>query len=393
MGQTKEAADACGRALAVKPDSAQTLALLGEICADQGDFSAAEEQFRRALSIDPDLPEAWAGLARYRKMSNTDIPWRESVQRLLRKNLTLHHKLVLRFALGKYFDDVREYDSAFENYRLANELSKSKGVKYDPQRFARQIDRIMILYDAEWLRRARTEANPSRRAVFVMGSPRAGTTLGEQILASHPDAAGVGELRFWHAAAVQCETSWPDGVFEEGAIAGMSDHYLRHVAGLSPDALRTIDKMPANFMNLGLIKGALPNASVIHMRRDPRDTALSIYFQNFSATHSYANDLQDIAHYYSQYVRIMAHWRSLLPEDAILDISYEALVRDPEPQCKKMLDFAGLPWDPRCLDFHLTNRTVTTASNWQVRQRVNEDSVGRWRNYQEFVGPLRELAG
>jgi hypothetical protein len=162
--------------------------------------------------------------------------------------------------------------------------------------------------------------------------------------------------------------------------------------GLSQGALRVVDKMSDNFFHLGMIHAAFPNARIIHMRRNPIDNCLSIYFQNFLDSYPYANDLDDLAHYYSLYVRLMDHWKSALPRSAMLDLQYEKLVEDQETWIRVMLDFIGLPWDPRCLDFHRTARTVRTASKWQVRQALSNSSVERWRNYEKHIAPLRPLA-
>ncbi len=192
-------------------------------------------------------------------------------------------------------------------------------------------------------------------------------------------------MRFWHSARVDYEA------VGSGSVAATAQKYLTLLESFSAGAARVIDKMPANFMNLGLIHAALPHARVLHMRRNPLDTGLSIYFQIFSNTHHYANDLEDIAHYFSQYSRLMAHWRSTLPEGTILEVPYEKLVSDPEPWIREIVQFVGLPWDARCLDFHETERTVITASNWQVRQRISTSAAGRWRNYEKYLGALRSL--
>jgi hypothetical protein len=149
-----------------------------------------------------------------------------------------------------------------------------------------------------------------------------------------------------------------------------------------------VDKMPANFLSLGLIHEALPDARIIHMRRNAIDTCLSIYFQHFKSAHSYADDLDDLAHYYGEYSRLMKHWRDALPADVMLELPYEGLVDDQEGWSRKMLQFVGIPWEPRCLDFHRAERSVMTASKWQVRQKINRSSVERWRNYEKFIGPL-----
>jgi tetratricopeptide (TPR) repeat protein len=395
IGRIAEAEESCRKALGLEADSSEALALLGEIQADGGRFDDAERLFRRAIAIAPDQPEAWAGLARYRKMQ-PDAAWLAAAQRLLGKSLGVGQEINLRYALGKYFDDVQDFDNAFSSYRLANELKKRSAPKYDGARLTRRVDQIIALYGADWLPGARAQGNESRRPVFIVGMPRSGTTLTEQILASHPEAFGCGELRFWHAARVEYESAAlrgaeGRGADDHGAIPAAAEKYLSLLASFSADASRVIDKMPANFMNLGLIHAAFPHARILHMRRNPLDTGLSIYFQIFSNTHLYANDLEDIAHYFTQYSRLMAHWRSTLPEGTILEVPYERLVADPEAWIREIVQFVGLPWDPRCLNFHETERTVITASNWQVRQQISTSAAGRWRNYERYLGPLRSL--
>jgi tetratricopeptide (TPR) repeat protein len=390
IGRIAEAEESCRRALGLAADSSEALALLGEIQADRGRFDDAEQLFRRAIAIAPDQPEAWAGLARYRKMQ-PDAAWLAAAQRLLGKSLSVGQEINLRYALGKYFDDVQDFDNAFSSYRLANELKRRGAQKYDGARLARRVDRIIALYDADWLRTARAQGNGSERPVFIVGMPRSGTTLTEQILASHPEAFGCGELRFWHTARVDFESTALRGAGSRESLAEAAEKYLSLLASFSADASRVIDKMPANFMNLGLIHAAFPHARILHMRRNPLDTGLSIYFQIFSNTHLYANDLEDIAHYFTQYSRLMAHWRSTLPKGTILEVTYEKLVADPEAGIREIVQFVGLPWNPRCLKFNETERTVITASNWQVRQRMGTSAAGRWRNYEKYLGPLRRL--
>ena len=391
IGRIAEAEESCREALVLAEDSSEALALLGEIQADRGRFDDAEQLFRRAIAVTPDQPEAWAGLARHRKMQ-PDAAWLAAAQDLLGKPIALGQEINLRYALGKYFDDVQDFDNAFSSYRLANELKKRSALKYDGARLARRVDRIIALYDADWLPTVRAQGNESHRPVFIVGMPRSGTTLTEQILASHPHAFGCGELRFWHTARVDYESAALRGAEGRGAISAAAEEYLNVLASFSADASRVIDKMPANFMNLGLIHAAFPHARIVHMRRNPLDTGLSIYFQILSNTHTYANDLEDIAHYFTQYLRLMAHWRSTLPEGTILEVPYENLVADPEAWIRQIVQFVGLPWDPRCLRFNETERTVITASNWQVRQPISTSAAGRWRNYERYLGPLRALS-
>jgi hypothetical protein len=212
--------------------------------------------------------------------------------------------------------------------------------------------------------------------------------LAEQILASHPCVFGGGELSFWGNAL----RGWLRAGADSAALAPLAREYRELLARLGGQAARVVDKMPTNFLAAGIILQALPDARLIHMRRDPIDTCLSIYFQDFESAYSYANDLSDLAHSYREYLRIMDHWRACLDADSMLEVPYEQLVAEPERWTRCMLEFVQLPFHPACLDFHRTPRTVSTVSSWQVRQSINRNSVARWRNYQPFIGPLQTLA-
>jgi tetratricopeptide (TPR) repeat protein len=384
QGRAAEAEERCSRALDMNPELPGAHVLLAQIDADKGRFAEAEAHLQRAIAIDPDMPEAWAGLARWRKMTRADAAWLSEAQRVVARRLPPRREAHLRYALGKYFDDVKDFEQAFTHYRRANELTKRGSALYDSDEMTRCVDRVIRLHDREWLRRNRIAGTGSERAVFIVGMWRSGTTLAEQILASHPSVFGAGELTFWKEAPRRLQTG-------NAVIGELAGEYLTLLGKVSADAVRVVDKMSANFLHLGLIHAALPNARIIHLRRNPIDTCLSIYFQDFVSAHSYANDLEDVAHYYAQYHRIMQHWRQTLPKDAILDVSYEQLVHDQEGWSRAMCEFVGLDWDPRCMDFHRTHRTVTTASKWQVRQAISKSSVERWRNYEKYVEPLLSL--
>jgi hypothetical protein len=196
---------------------------------------------------------------------------------------------------------------------------------------------------------------------------------------------------FWQFAA-DAELAAPPPQ-RTATVGTLGREYLALFAALPGTAARVIDKLPSNFKNLGLIHAALPGARFIHLERDPLDTCLSIYFQGFTAAHAYASDLGDLAHYYLEYRRLMAHWRATLPAAVLLEVPYEALVDDPEHWSRRMLAHIGLPWDPHCLEFYRTERAVLTASNWQVRQPIGKGSIGRWRRYQGRLGQLREALG
>jgi tetratricopeptide (TPR) repeat protein len=391
QGRTAEAQTSCRRALEINPQSAATFAVLADSSADTGQFAEAEDLFKRAISIEPESPEAWAGIVHLRKMTQSDAAWLGQAQRIAGGPLPARREVPLRYAIGKYFDDVKDFEQAFINFQRANELTKLHRAKHDRLQLTQVVDRITQSHNPIWLKETRTHALESARPVFIVGMLRSGTTLAEQILASHPDVFAAGELTYWNTASAAYRSSALEAPASGTLLRKLAGDYLRLLEDLSGNAPRVVDKMPTNFAFLGLIHAALPNARIIHMRRNPIDTCLSVYFQHFEAAVSYANDLEDLAHYYTEYLRIMKHWRLVLPQGAILDVPYEGLVNDQEAWSRKLLEFIGLPWNPRCLDFHETQRTVITASKWQVRQKLTGKSVLRWRNYENFLGPLLRL--
>jgi tetratricopeptide (TPR) repeat protein len=389
--QADAAESSCRRALEIDPRLSAAIVQIAEIQAARGLFDEAAETLRQAISTEPDMPEAWSALVRLRKMTASDSAWLAQVQRIVARPLPPRREVPLRYALGKYFDDVGDYAQAFENYRRANDISNTNRPHYELRNLAQGIDRLIGTHTREWLSRASADSSASRRPVFIVGMPRSGTTLAEQILASHPQVHGAGELDFWTKAA-RTHGSSQVPFDEPKAIGARAGEYLALLSSLCPDAQRVVDKMPGNFLYLGLIHAALPNARIIHMRRDPVDTCLSIYFHDFGRAHPYSSDLNDLAAYFAEYSRLMEHWHAMLPAGAILDVPYDALVRDQEAWSRAMVEFIGLPWDRGCLEFHRGARTVSTHSKWQARQKISAASVGRWRNYERFLGPLRALA-
>jgi len=382
----------CHAALSLDANDVDGLCLLGELEADRGHFSRAEELFRRANALKPDFPLAWCGLASHRKMTADDRGWQQGVESLLAKPLPLGHEIDLRFALGKYFDDTRQFDEAFGQYSRANELSKRYGGAYDAAKFTQRIDDIMAIFDASFLRDSAEQGSASEAPIFIVGMPRSGTSLTEQILASHPAVFGAGEVTFWDGAFSAYQKTKAAGEKAAALLSRTAADYLARLPTAAAAAPRVTDKLPANFMYLGLIHAAFPKARIIHVQRHPIDTCLSIYFQNFLYVGRYANDLDSLAHHYGQYSRVTDHWRAILPSSNLLEIPYEGLIADQEAWTRRMLDFVGLPWNPACLDFHKTERVVLTTSKWQVRQKIHSSSVERWKHYAKFAGPLMHLA-
>lgn len=391
LGRVDQAAASTRRALALQPDAADAVTLLGSLEIDAGRFEEAEALLRRALAMSPDLPEALIGLTGVRKMTATDAPWREAAERALTRGVPVAHAIGLHHALGKYCDDVGETDAAFEYHRRGHELARRSRPPYDRAATSARVTRTLAAFDRRSLEELRPSGVASERYVFVFGMPRSGTTLAEQILATHPQVHGAGEVLYWQFAADDEYAAPPQQ--RAATITALGRRYLELLAGLPATAVRVLDKLPSNFKNLGLIHAALPGARFIHLERDPLDTCLSIYFQGFTAAHAYASDLGDLAHYYLEYRRLMAHWRATLPADILLEVPYEALVDDPEYWARRMLTHIGLPWDPRCLEYYRTERPVLTASSWQVRQPIGKGSIGRWRRYERQLRQLSEALG
>jgi tetratricopeptide (TPR) repeat protein len=394
--RSDEAEQTCRRALQLDPQFAPAFVVLAELRADAGRFVEAEELFCRATSLDPASPEAWAGLTRVRRMTPADGAWLATMQRLVKQHMTPQRELLVRYAIGKHCDDIGDFEAAFHNVRRANELAKQCRPPHERDSLSDAIDLIIRSCDVHWVKRQRAAVHRSARPVFIVGMLRSGTTLVEQILASHPQVFGVGEQTFWSevAAAAMSQPTAADAAaisMSDAALADLGDRYLQALRALSPAALRVVDKLPTNFLFLGLIHAALPGARFIHLLRHPIDTCMSIYFQHFEAANSYTNDLGDLAHYYREYWRLMQHWRAVLPAGVLLEVPYEGLVADLPTWAARMLQFIGVSWDSRCLDFHLTARPVVTASKWQVRQKLFGSSVGRWRHYEPFLEPLKPL--
>jgi Flp pilus assembly protein TadD len=391
LGSWDQAKSCIEKALRLKPRSANALCALGWVASIEGRFEEAERLLREAINVDPGCGEAWAHLADLRRMTPGDKDWLEGAERALAKGTSTLEEAKLRFAIGKYFDDLRNYSRAFKEYKAANELYKGVASPYDRAARTRFVDEMTRTYSRERLAARADNASESDRPVFVVGMMRSGTSLMEQIIASHPDAAGAGELEFWNGTVHREKPFLQREAPDAQLCKKLAESYVRILDRHSPQASRVVDKAPVNSDFLGLIHLVFPNARFIYMRRDPIDTCLSCYFQEFANMAAFTLDLADLAHYYREHHRLIAHWREVLPAGTLLEVPYAELTADQEAWSRKVIEFIGLPWDARCLQFHETERPVVTASNWQVRQRMYSSSVGRWKNYEKFIGPLLEL--
>jgi tetratricopeptide (TPR) repeat protein len=390
-GRLSEARECFEKALRLKPRDAAILSSFGWLAGIEGNFAEAEKHYRAALEVEPRHPGAWALLAGLRRMTAADKDWLEGVERTLADGLPPLEESKLRYAMGKYFDDLEKYSRAFEQYKRANDLQKLVAAPYDRAAHQKSRDETTAIYTRQRLGQPAKGASQSAKPVFVTGMMRSGTSLVEQIIASHPQAAGAGELDFWNTNGNRLrETLGSEGP-DEALTRKLGESYLKVLERHPASAARVVDKSTFNTEHLGLIHTVLPQARIIYVQREPIDNCLSCYFQDFANAASYTMDLSDLAHYYLEHHRLVSHWRAVLPQEVLLVVPYAQLVADPETWSRRMIEFIGLEWDDRCLRFHETKRAVLTASSWQVRQPVYASSLGRWHHYEKFIGPLLKL--
>jgi tetratricopeptide (TPR) repeat protein len=390
-GQEHEAKVALRKALKVSPKDHVAILGLAHLARVEGRFDDAQALLKRTLEISPKMPTAWASLNGTRKMTTADRDWFETAGEIAGSGIPLLDEVQLRFAMGKYCDDIEDYEQAFANFRRGNQLLKSVAGRYNREAHSEFADDSIRVHTRESLASISEGGSASAKPVFVLGMPRSGTSLVEQIIASHPEAGGVGETDYWLKSARASHDEIRRKILDLPTRKKLAENYLRLVERRYPNAARIVDKTPTNSDFVGFIHTVFPNARIIRMRRDPIDTCLSCYFQNFSTAQTFTMDLADLADYYQTHQRLMDHWLKALPAETILEVPYEGLVADQEGWTRKILDFLDLEWDERCLAFHETKRSVTTASVWQVRQKIYRRSVERWRNYEKFIGPLEGL--
>jgi tetratricopeptide (TPR) repeat protein len=390
-GRLPEARDCYEKALRAAPSNTLAIVGLGKIDALEGRFAQAEAAFKRSLEIEPNAHYALAAQAHLRRMTPADRDWVRRAEQVASSGLRPLDETALRFAIGKYYDDIGDFSRAFRSYERGNELHRLNATRYNKETHARYVDGLMRAYTREVVTRACEGMSDSERPVLVVGMPRSGTSLVEQIIASHPAAHGAGELEYWTDVVHRSEEAVRGAMPSEATRKRLAEKYLRVLDGHAADASRIVDKAPMNADYLGLIHAVLPRARVIYLQRDPIDTCLSCYFQQLSPVLNFAMDLTDLADYYREHRRLVAHWREVLPPETFLEVPYAELVADQEKWSRRIIEFIGLPWDDRCLEFHRTTRAVTTASTWQVRQKIYTSSVERWRNYEKFIGPLLAL--
>lgn len=419
------------QALVLKPDLVEALCVLGDAykAFDKGEM--ALPLFEKALKIDRDHPVARMGLPRalasLGRMDEAAVYLKKAIERRIAVpaayNALVHTRKFteeppelaailtelrdldhgsegaaeLHHAAGKLLNDLRRYKEAMDHFKKGNQ---ARGQKFDLENYRRWVDTMIETFTPELVASMAAYGNPSEVPVFVVGMPRSGTTLTEQICASHPDVHGAGELsklrRIANAIGLKDGSDANLGksvaTITPDLTRTLAEEHLSYLRERSPAALRIVDKMPHNFELIGLVAILFPNARIIHCRRDAIDNCISCFVLPFSEAHSYSGDLQTLGLYYREYDRLMRHWNHVLP-GRIFENRYETLIENQEEQSRRLIDYLGLPWDDACLRFFDRDGSVNTFSRWQVRQPIYTSSVKRWKNYEGEIQPLIEALG
>ena len=402
LGRSDEALACFDRALAIRPDYAEALENKGSLLAQRGRMGEATTAIDEAIALAPKRAHAYFLSTTYERVEPGDrrLAAMEGLAGEM-ASLSADDQVDLNFALAKAYRDLGDPERSFPRLAAGAAL-KRRMVAYDETRALKGFDRAEKTFTRELMSRDAGGGDGSPVPVFVVGMPRSGTTLIEQILASHPKVFAAGEIDDFAKAVEELRASekiaapYPELAAEISAeqLRRLGAGYVRRIRALAPAAERIVNKTPANFAYLGLIRMALPNARVIHARRDPLDTCFSCFAQNFDQGGvPYAYDLAELGRFYRAYETLMEHWRAILPANATLEARYEDVVADLEGQARRLVAYCGLEWDARCLEFHRADRPVRTASIAEVRQPIYNTSIGRWRAYEAFLGPLREALG
>jgi tetratricopeptide (TPR) repeat protein len=398
LGNYPEAVVEYREVLRLKPAYAPGHCNLGHILEELGSFDEALVNFRTALRLDPEQAPAYALMATMlrSKLPEEDLTAMRGL--LARQHLAPAKRSALHFGMAQVLDARGNYAEAAEHLRqgngLARDLGQRQGRGYDPELHRRFVDGVLAHFTPEFFERVRGFGLETERPVFIVGLPRSGTTLTEQILAGHSQVHGAGELNLLrdsfeaiprilqrNTAPIECVPA-----LERDAVRRLGQQHLDRLAALDPSAARVVDKMPENYQYLGLIAVLFPKARIIHCRRDLRDVAVSCWMTNFRQLR-WANDMEHIASRFEQCRRLMDHWRGVLPTP-MFEVEYEDTVADLEGVARRLVDWCGLEWQPACLAFHEVKRPVRTASVTQVRQPIYNRSVERWKHYEDALRPL-----
>jgi tetratricopeptide (TPR) repeat protein len=388
--RNQEAEQVLRRTVERDPGNAIAYDLLGNLLSEFGRLDEARQCFERAIAIAPLLAGCYYDLVRCRPITSDDddlLPRMEAA--LATPGLEAAQRVRLHLAIGKAADDLGNYAAAMQHFDAADAVRRDS-LPFDSAAFAIEIDRLIARCTPEWITRAPELGSRDATPVLILGMPRSGTTLVEQIVSNHPEVGAGGELYFWNERGAAWHRSGASGT-ETPFLAKAVADYLGVLRAIAPKAARVTDKMPFNFLWAGLIHMAFPRATIIHCRRAAVDTALSIHQTHFHPSLAFPTGGEELVMYFRSYSRLIDHWRSVLPADRFIEVDYEDLTRAPEPVIRRIIAACGLAWHDGCLRPESNPRAVRTPSKWQARQPIYRNSVARWRRYEPWLGPLRAL--
>jgi tetratricopeptide (TPR) repeat protein len=393
LGQTSEAIAQYQKAIDIKNDNSAAHFNLGNLFRRLGVLDDSVFHYRKAVSFNSSYAEAYRQIASIKKFSSEDDDIELMQHLIVKPDTGTTKKMHLAFGLGKAFEDLQQYSKAFQYIQQANSI-KRNSFDFQIDNWDRYVDRQIKVFNADYFNKHLDSGSSATGPIFILGMPRSGTSLVEQILASHSNVYGAGEVQSLgnSVATIFNLSSFPENIVqvESGVFETLGEHYIRIMKEQSKELEFFTNKMPDNFKIIGMIKLMLPNAKVIHCQRDPMDNCLSLFKNYFSSNDlDYAYSQNELGRYYQGYLKLMKHWHDVLP-GFIYDIQYEKIVADQEQESRALLQYCGLEWEASCLNFYQTKRAINTASAAQVRQPVYKDSVQLWKRYEKQLQPLQQ---
>jgi Flp pilus assembly protein TadD len=389
-----EAAKLYERAIELDPRHSKARHCLGILLEQRGQFDKAIEQYLTVQRLDPRHVSSLANILAIHDFLPDAAMVRKAEEILATATAQEEDRIKLHRGLGKHYEREQAYGAAFSHFKQAKLLFKQSRPAFDLKSAAKSMGRLKQVFGSDlFFEKTEARVTSSERPIFIVGLPRSGTTLTEQIIASHPRVFGAGELQNIPQLVKSLRPDYPECLktMDSGVLQRLANGYLDTLEKLAgPSALRVTDKMPVNSLHLGLIAKLFPRARIVYCRRDPLDIAISCFVELFQLEHDYTTDFDDFGRYYLEHERLMAHWKAVLPVP-IHELRYEELIASPEKTSRELIEYCGLDWHSSCLEFQKTKRTVQTPSRWQVRQPIYQTSVGRWRNYSSEMAALDRL--
>src|SRR5580693_4977178 len=388
--RNQEAEQVLRETLVADPTNAMAYDLLGNVLSELGRFDEARACFERTIAIAPMLAGSYYDLVRCRPVTSNDNGLLQAMQAALATpGLEAQQRLRLHLAIGKAAEDLGDYGLAMQHFDAADAVRRGSA-PFDSATFSTEVDRLIARCTPEFIARASELGSDDATPVLIIGLPRSGTTLVEQIVSMHPEVGAGGELNFWNERGAAWHRSGAAG-HEAPFLTKAAKDYLGVLRAIAPTAARVTDKMPFNFLWAGLIHVAFPRATIIHCRRAAIDTALSIHQTHFHPSMPFPTGGAELVAYFRSYQRLIDHWRRVLPAHRFIEVDYEDLTRAPEPVIRRIIAACGLAWHDACLRPESNPRAVRTPSKWQARQPIYRSSVARWQRYEPWLGPLRAL--